>query len=330
MHRNAKGLALVVVVIAVIAGAYYSMEVKSNIGAALTPPTNSGTLNLFVSDAPANNVSAVYMTFTNISLYENFKGWTNYTLGKETINVLNLNASNAALLAGLKLGPQEFTAVGLYVTNVVVTMNGVNETFKLASHKAFLSHTFSVVTNKTTNVNIQFDLGSDLNLNSKIFTPNVGTSFTTGTPGKNSNGTFNLYVSDAPPSSYNVTAVYVTFSNLSLQGEQTGWMNFSLPNTTINLMNITSSNASLLSNLTISQQEYTMIRLYIQNVTVTVNGVNETFKLSAPFAFINHSFNVSANNTTVVHMEFNLSNDVHANSKQFTPNIGSTISMKKD
>lgn len=323
MSNTVKALAFVVVILALSAGSYYALEIKGNAGAKLSGDANTGTLNLFVSDAPSNNVSAVYMTFSIISLYENFKGWVNYSIGQETMNILHITASNAHLLENLSVIPQQYTAIGIHLTKVVAEVNGLNETFTLASNDAFISHTFSVVTNRTTNVNIEFNLGSDLNVNTRVFTPNVGSTFYTGLPGINDNGVLNLSVYDAPVT--NISAVYITFSNLSLHGVQTGWTNYSTSNKTIDILNVTSANASLLDSLSLSYQEYTMIRLYIHNITVTTDGTNVSFRMGAPFAFVNLPFNVTTSKTTNVALQFNLTSDLNLHARIFTPNVGTTI-----
>ncbi len=324
MGVQIKTVVFVVAVLAVVAGAYYEIQVKQNFGNSLLPPENTGNLDFYVYDAPAYNVSAVYMTFSVISLYQNFVGWTTYTLGKKTIDVANIGASNASLLTGLALSPKNYTAVGLYVTHVVVNINGANETFTLASKRAFVSHSFSVIEKKTTNVNIQFYLGSDLNLNRMVFTPNIGSSFTAGNSSTVEKGTVNFYTYDRP--SYNVSAVYLTFANISLHGVQTGWTTYNVTNQTINIWNRSAANAPLLNSITLAPQQYTMIRLYIENVTATVNGVNETFRIAAPYAIINQPFNVSANGSTTIKIQFDLITDLNVEGDLFTPLIGSTVS----
>ncbi len=324
MNSSVKALVFTVAVLAIVAGAYYEIQTKQDLGTKLIAPQNSGQLDLYVYDAPAHNVSAVYMTFSVISLYVNFVGWTNYSLGKKTVDISDLGASNASLLTGLSLSPQQYTAVGLYVTNVVATVNNVNETFSLASQHALVSHSFSVVTNKTTNIDIQFYLGSDLNLNTKVFTPGIGTSFSAGKSGSIVNGTANFFTYDKP--SLNVSAVYLNFSEISLHGVQTGWNNYSVTNQTINIFNRSAANASLLNSLSLAPQQYTMIRLYVQNVTATVNGVNETFKIASPYAFINQPFNITSKGTVNVMIQFNLTADLNVNGRMFTPLIGTTVS----
>ena len=138
------------------------------------------------------------------------------------------------------------------------------------------------------------------------------------------NGTANVYVEDAPI--LNVSAVVITFSSVSFHNNTSGWKNYSVKTTTVNILGLTTTNASLLSSITLHAGKYTMIRLYITSVTVKMLGVNVSFNLAAPYAFINHPFTVSAHSSTNINMEFNLSQDLNLNSKIFTPSVGVVVS----
>ncbi len=145
----------------------------------------------------------------------------------------------------------------------------------------------------------------------------------------------NMTLSVADLSISGVSAVYIKFSEVSLHkapangstsSTQGGWTNYSISTRTIDILNLTASNASVLGNISLGTGTYTMIRLYITSVTVTILGSNYSFKLMSPFAFINHPFTISAHSTTNVMLEFNLSSDMSITSKVFTPNIGIVVS----
>jgi len=136
-------------------------------------------------------------------------------------------------------------------------------------------------------------------------------------------GRMAISVADLPIS--NVSAVYITFTSVALHSNTSGWQNFTIDKT-VNIYDLTTSNASLLTNISIHAGKYTMIRLYISNVSVKILGTNVTFKLSAPFAFINHPFTVSAHSTTGIIIEFELHSDLNLQSKIFTPYVGYVVS----
>ena len=69
-------------------------------------------------------------------------------------------------------------------------------------------------------------------------------------------------VADAPVMS-DVGAVYISFSAVELHSNTSGWTNYSVPSTTINILGLTTTNASLLTNITLHSGTYTTIRLFI-------------------------------------------------------------------
>ena len=100
MKTSMKIAAVVIAVVAIASGGYIALTHH-----------NTGTLNVYVQDLPANNVSAVYITFTAVSLHGNSTGWTNYSVGSKTINILGLTASNATLLNSIKLNAEKYTMI---------------------------------------------------------------------------------------------------------------------------------------------------------------------------------------------------------------------------
>ncbi|MGC8655453.1 MAG: DUF4382 domain-containing protein [Thermoplasmata archaeon] len=135
-----------------------------------------------------------------------------------------------------------------------------------------------------------------------------------------SNGNMNIRVSDA--SITGIMAVYITFNQVAIHGNKTGWTNYSFSSQTINILGLTINNSKSIGNFSLSAQKYTMLRIYIQSVSVTTPAGNITLKLSSPFVFINHPINISAHSTTDVVIEFNLQQSINMESKVFTPYVG--------
>jgi hypothetical protein len=138
-------------------------------------------------------------------------------------------------------------------------------------------------------------------------------------------GTMNVGVADAPLLNTSVTGVFMTFDKVSLHSNTTGWSNYSVTPQTVNIMNVSASNPFTLSNLTLSSGRYTTIRLYITNVSAVILGVNVSFTLKAPFAFVTHTFTVAAHSTLNVVMDFHLNSDLNTNAQIFTPNVGVVV-----
>jgi hypothetical protein len=165
VKTRSKIIISVIVVIALIAGGFTYLNYSNS---------NTGKVNVYVEDAPILNVSAVYITFANFSLHNTSSGWSTHNVTTTTINIFNVTSANATLLTTLDIKAGNYTMIRLYLTSVSVEIAGVSVSFTLASHDAFINHPFTVSAHSTTNLNIEFNLSQDLNINSRIFTPNIG------------------------------------------------------------------------------------------------------------------------------------------------------------
>ncbi len=117
--------------------------------------------------------------------------------------------------------------------------------------------------------------------------------------------------------------LYVTFSAIALHSKgasnSTGWTNYSLHDKTVNVLNITPSNASFLSNLSVHAGTYNMIKIYIKSISVNMSapGItsNTTLTLSAPFALAVHTITVSAHGTTSIVIDIHERGIISSSSK---------------
>ena len=167
-------IAVVVIILAAGLGSYAYVYEQGN---------NSGNMALSVADLNISGVTAVYIKFSEVSLHKapangsnssTQGGWSNYSVSTRTIDILNLNANNAAVLGNISLSTGTYTMIRLYITSVTVTIYGNNFSFKLMAPYAFINHPFTISAHSTTNVMLDFNLVSDLNITSKVFTPSVG------------------------------------------------------------------------------------------------------------------------------------------------------------
>ncbi len=129
-----------------------------------------------------------------------------------------------------------------------------------------------------------------------------------------SNGNIDIKVSDAP--AVGINAVY---------GNKTGWVNYSFTSLTINILGLTLNNSKTIGNFSLSAQKYTMLRIYIQSVSVLTSAGNISLSLSSPYVFINHPIDISPHSITQIIIEFNLQQSINMESKEFTPYVGMLI-----
>ena len=115
MKTKSKVIISVIVVIALIAGGFTYLNYSNS---------NTGKVNVYVEDAPILNVSAVYITFTNVSLHNTSSGWHTYTLKTTTVNILDLTTTNASLLSSFSINAGNYTMIRLYLTSIHVIIGG--------------------------------------------------------------------------------------------------------------------------------------------------------------------------------------------------------------
>ncbi len=123
--------------------------------------------------------------------------------------------------------------------------------------------------------------------------------------------------------------LYVTFSAIALHSKgasnSTGWTNYSLHDKTVNVFDLSPSNASFLSNLSVHAGTYNMVKIYIKSISVNISILgftgNTTLTLSAPFALVIHTVTVSAHSTTSMIIDINEGGIVSSSHFEMSGNI---------
>ena len=128
--------------------------------------------------------------------------------------------------------------------------------------------------------------------------------------------TLDIKVMDAPITG--VSAVNITFNEVQIHGTSSGWTTYSLASKTIDILGLTTSNASLFATLSLSAQRYTQIRMHLESVTVVILGKSYNFTLVSNWADIIGTFNISAHSTTTLTIAFNLNQELNVASSTFT------------
>ena len=177
--KSKKLMAVIVaiIIIAVIAGgSYYAYHYET-----------TGTMKVSAADTPPGltGVMDVNVTFSSIALHSdkvssNSTGWTNYSLHDKTVNILNLNASNAAFLSNLSVHAGSYNLIKIYIKNVTIHLNAtlagissLNATFSLSLAHDFalivLVHPVTVSAHSTTSIVTDFNLSNNIHLSSHTF-----------------------------------------------------------------------------------------------------------------------------------------------------------------
>lgn len=132
------------------------------------------------------NVSAVWVTYTSVSVHESNGsggGWATINSTGGTMNLWALKGPIIAEQIGLQSLPAgHYEQVRIALSNVSVTLaNGTNLTaFVPAASTADFDGAFNITSGMTTTISVEIDLGSCLHIESTplglraVFTPNIG------------------------------------------------------------------------------------------------------------------------------------------------------------
>ncbi|MDG6905436.1 MAG: DUF4382 domain-containing protein [Nitrososphaerota archaeon] len=116
-----------------------------------------------------------------------------------------------------------------------------------------------------------------------------------------STGTLSLQVKDA---SSNVSNLYVTISNIELQGSGNSTTSFKTGSVTFDLLALVNV-SKILGNDSVPAGNYTMIRFTITSAVATVSGVNESLTVPSGQIKVPTQFQISSSKTTTIVLEIN-------------------------
>ena len=175
--KKLMSVIVAIIIIAVIAGgSYYAYHYET-----------TGTMKVSAADTSTGltGVMDVNVTFSSIALHSvnassNSTGWTNYSLHDKTVNILNLNASNAAFLSNLSVHAGSYNMMKIYIKSVTVYINSslqgiysLNSTVSLHLAHNFativLVHPVTVSAHSTTSIVTDLALANNIHLSTKTF-----------------------------------------------------------------------------------------------------------------------------------------------------------------
>ncbi|MDG6906495.1 MAG: DUF4382 domain-containing protein [Nitrososphaerota archaeon] len=119
--------------------------------------------------------------------------------------------------------------------------------------------------------------------------------------GTKSTGTLSLQVEDAPS---NVSNLYLTVSNIELQGTGNATTTFKTGSVTFDLLALVSV-TKMLGNDTVPVGNYTMIRFTIVSAVATVGGSNVSMTVPSGQVKVPTQFQIASGKTTTIVLEIN-------------------------
>ncbi len=122
----------------------------------------TGTLALFVKDAPADEYDQIFVTFTEVSVKNETK-WLTIMEGEETIDLRALSDPLAKAQLGLgDLEPGQYKNIRVTVKEAKGVANGTDTLFKVPSGVLKLKYTFDIVEGEETQIVLDFDLSQSV------------------------------------------------------------------------------------------------------------------------------------------------------------------------
>ena len=123
-------------------------------------------------------------------------------------------------------------------------------------------------------------------------------------------GVLVLKITDAP-SELNLSRAVVTISNIDVHLMGLGWITIVEDPQVFDLIQLQDA-TEFLGNATLFAGHYTQIRLYIEHAQVTIDGVNHTLKIPSEKINLIHPFQIVANETTTLTLDFLAQESIHA------------------
>ncbi|MDG6901833.1 MAG: DUF4382 domain-containing protein [Nitrososphaerota archaeon] len=111
------------------------------------------------------------------------------------------------------------------------------------------------------------------------------------------NGSLAIGVTDSPVS--NVSHIYLTISDIQLQGQGNSSVNFKVNSTSFDLLSFVNV-TKMLGSESIPAGNYTMIRFTILSATATIGGKNTTLNVPSGQVKVPLSFRIASGKTTTV------------------------------
>ncbi|MDG7008475.1 MAG: DUF4382 domain-containing protein [Nitrososphaerota archaeon] len=126
-------------------------------------------------------------------------------------------------------------------------------------------------------------------------------------------------VTDAP-STGSVTHIYLTITDLTLQGSGNSSTSYRVNSTTFDLLELTNVTRMLGKN-SVPAGNYTMIRFSVTNAVATVSGTNETLTVPSGEIKVPFHFTVASGKTTAVVLDISADMTAISTSGNLRPTV---------
>lgn len=293
------------------------------------PPTTGGTGSMELAVGEVDSGDATFddltVTFSTARVYAPVGGWTEIPLDGAQVDLLVLNGSGTATIANLTLPEGDYTKVEFTVANITAQVGGEDVQVIVPSGKLKLVGKFSVFADGSAGYDFDIrvvkrgnkDIYNLLPVIGKRSAPDDGKGNGGGEGGSDGHGKggaekgqlrMAIGKSRADVDAFdhlNVTFYKARVYQAVNNSTEANWTEMELDNVTVDLTNLTSTNQTIVANLSLDAGNYTKVELFVSEVVGIVDGEPvDVFVPSGKLKIVG-SFEVEANET----LEFTF--DIH-------------------
>lgn len=133
-------------------------------------PSETGTLVLQITDAPAMNIEKAEITISAIAVHTagagNETGWTTVVPEAKTFDLIAIKGIKE-LLGSKELTPGKYTQIRLSIDSAKATINGTEYTLDVPSDNIKLVNEFDIVAGQETMLTLDFDAQESIKASGK-------------------------------------------------------------------------------------------------------------------------------------------------------------------
>jgi hypothetical protein len=256
-----------------------------------SPEEDAGNLLLSVGSVSTEDVELDHLNVTFSKARAHVKDgdddWTEVELNDTPVDLAQLDKANATSIANLTLKDGTYNKIELYVEDVVGQLDGEEVEVFVPSGKLKIIGDIEVKTNQST----EFDFDVRLvqrghqdvyNLLPVISKRGGSDGAGDGKKGRGDAdakaGSLHVAIGASKADIGDFASLNVTFDKVRIHtaGNNTtesNWTEKALNNVTVDLTNLTSTNATIVSNLSLAAGNYSKIELFVSKVVGIVSGV---------------------------------------------------------
>jgi hypothetical protein len=264
-------------------------------------------------------------------------GWEETVLDDTPVNLSDLDGEGGSTIANLTLTEGKYTKVELRVDEIEAKVDGQPVDIYVPSGVLKIVGGFTVDSDSRATFEFDIRLVKRGNQDTYNLLPVVGKQVRLdkggpddkggdGGSGSRIKGTLMMAITGSNEKITDFDHLNVTFNKARIfqavnNSTESNWTEVSLDNVTVDLTNLTSTNETIVANLSLDAGNYTKVELYVSQVLGIVDGVEVDIKVPSGKLKIVGAFEVKANDTLEFVFDIHVVQKGHRAAYNLTPVI---------